>query len=61
LLSVAVEEEPTGRFPNPQRTHEEHTSGNKLNGKWNDPLLTARLDMLLNTILDNEETPFSFG
>lgn len=61
LLSVAVEEEPTGRFPNPQRTHKKHTSRNQLDGKWNKPLLTARLDMLLNTILDNKISPVSFG
>jgi hypothetical protein len=52
LLSAAMEEEPTGGLPNPQRTHEEHTGGNQLNGKRNDPLLAAWLDMLLNTVLD---------
>lgn len=60
LLSAAVEEEPTGGFPNPQGSREKHTSGNELDGKRNDPLRMARLDMLLNAVLDNEAPPVSF-
>lgn len=54
LLTAVVEEEPTGGFPNPQRTDEQHASRNELNGKWNDPLLMAWGQMLLNTILGKE-------
>jgi hypothetical protein len=51
LTATVLEEEPTRRFLDPQGTGEEEAGRDKLNGKWNDPLLMVLGHVLFNTVL----------
>jgi hypothetical protein len=51
LTATVLEEEPTRRFLDPQGTGEEEAGRDKLDGKWNDPLLMVLGHVLFNTVL----------
>lgn len=55
LRALVVQEQPSGGFPHPKRAEQQHTRGNQLDSEGNNPLLVVIRNMLLNTVLDNQE------